>query len=218
MGGGNLEDKFGAMWKQCGHPWRPTRIQAFKWIKDLTKGITFLHNCHIPIVHRDLKPANLLLTDEDHLKVADFGLCKTLQKVQVDGKPYTMTGKTGTMRYMAPEVVKSEPFYDEKVDIYSMAMIFWYILHGVRPFEGVQPNLVAELTSCRGIRPSLEGLYWPEMANMISRMWSDKPSDRPSSKAILDELNSMCVEDLNGSGSASEHKCSSKGCVPCAIM
>lgn len=69
MGGGNLEDRFNVMRKQTGHPWRPARVNAMKWIKDLARAITFLHNCHVPIVHRDLKPANLLLTDEDHLKV-----------------------------------------------------------------------------------------------------------------------------------------------------
>lgn len=69
-----------------------------------------------------------------------------------------MTGKTGTMRYMAPEVVRSEPHYDEKVDIYSMAMIFWYICHGVRPFEGVQPALVAGEDCLVLVRVCLLGL------------------------------------------------------------
>lgn len=107
-----------------------------------------------------------------------------------------MTGKTGTMRYMAPEVVKSEPHYNEKVDIYSMAMIIWFICHGVRPFEGVQPELVADLTSSRGMRPSLEGLNWPEMADIISLMWADSPAARPDSRTILENLNRMCVDDF----------------------
>mmetsp|Transcript_9277 Transcript_9277/g.23168 ORF Transcript_9277/g.23168 Transcript_9277/m.23168 type:complete len:439 (-) Transcript_9277:250-1566(-) len=191
MAGGSLEDRFKERWRTLGCAWRPPRPQAMKWIKDLTRAITFLHNCHTPIVHRDLKPANLLLTDEDHLKVADFGLCKTLLKVQEDGTTYQMTGKTGTMRYMAPEVVRSEPYYDEKVDIYSMGMIFWYICHGVRPFEGVQPDLVAELTSQRALRPQMESLRWPELGELIERMWAEKASERPSAASILEQLNRM---------------------------
>ena len=54
-----------------------------------------------------------------------------------------------------------------QVDIYSMAMIFWFICHGVRPFEGVQPELVADLTSKRGVRPSMEALNWPELSPLI---------------------------------------------------
>ena len=41
----------------------------------------------------------------------------------------------------------------EQVDIYSMAMIFWYIYTGVRPFDNIGPDLIAELTSIRGARP-----------------------------------------------------------------
>jgi len=226
MAGGNLEDRYSVMWKHLGHPWRPSRIQATKWIKDLTRAMVFLHNCHTPIVHRDLKPANLLLTDEDQLKVADFGLCKTLLKVQQDGAPYTMTGKTGTMRYMAPEVVRSEPHYDEKVDIYSMAMIFWFICHGQRPFEGVQPELVADLTSARGMRPSMEALNWPELAPLIDCMWGDKPADRPSSADILEELGKLGIASdghaAGGKGRGipalkdSEIRCSLK--CTCSVM
>mmetsp|Transcript_4458 Transcript_4458/g.10696 ORF Transcript_4458/g.10696 Transcript_4458/m.10696 type:complete len:481 (+) Transcript_4458:241-1683(+) len=231
MAGGNLEDRFSIMWKHLGHPWRPSRIQAAKWIKDLTRAMVFLHNCHTPIVHRDLKPANLLLTDEDQLKVADFGLCKTLLKVQEDGTPYTMTGKTGTMRYMAPEVVRSEPHYNEKVDIYSMAMIFWFICHGQRPFEGVQPELVADLTSSRGMRPSMEALNWPELAPLVDRMWGENPKDRPSSAEILEELGKfgkmvpdgkshpLMPKSLNSISSAFKDKairCSIK--CTCAVM
>jgi len=194
MAGGSLEDRFKIMCKDGkGQPahWAPPVKLAVRWIMDLSRAVCFLHNCTTPIIHRDLKPANLLLTEEDHLKVSDFGLCKTLQKVNEDGTPYQMTGNTGTRRYMAPEVVLCNPKYDEKVDIYSMAMIFWYIFMGVRPFEGVQPDLVAELTSQRGMRPPLEGLGWPAMESLIEKMWAGASADRPSASQILNDLGTM---------------------------
>lgn len=196
MAGGSLEDRFQAMTKDPrGNPvaWAPPVTLAVRWIMDLSRAVCFLHNCTTPIIHRDLKPANLLLTEEDHLKVSDFGLCKTLQKVNEDGTPYQMTGNTGTRRYMAPEVVQCNPKYDEKVDIYSMAMIFWYIFTGTRPFEGVQPDLVAELTSRRGMRPPTEGLGWPAMEALIQRMWAQEAKDRPAAADILKELGTLQV-------------------------
>ena len=55
------------------------------------------------VIHRDLKPGNLLLTVEGHLKVADFGLSKIFEGAHMG--QYQMTGVTGTLRYMAPEVI-----------------------------------------------------------------------------------------------------------------
>ena len=81
---------------------------------ELSRAVSFLHNCSAPIIHRDLKPANLLLTASGRLKVCDFGLSRVKE---VGFKPggYRMTGKTGSLRYMAPEVFKLDPKYDEKV-------------------------------------------------------------------------------------------------------
>ena len=56
------------------------------------------------VIHRDLKPGNLLLTVEGHLKVADFGLSKIFEGAHMG--QYQMTGVTGTLRYMAPEVIE----------------------------------------------------------------------------------------------------------------
>lgn len=51
---------------------------------------------------------------------------------------YKMTGETGSYRYMAPEVFRHES-YNEKVDIYAFAMIFYQLLEGVPPFVDFDP-------------------------------------------------------------------------------
>ena len=83
-------------------------------------AIAFLHGCRPPVIHRDIKPGNLLLTAEGHLKVSDFGLSKIFEGAQLGA--YQMTGVTGTLRYMAPEVMRSED-YTEKVDVYSFSFV-----------------------------------------------------------------------------------------------
>jgi len=83
-------------------------------------AISFLHGCRPPVIHRDIKPGNLLLTAEGHLKVSDFGLSKIFEGAQLGA--YQMTGVTGTLRYMAPEVMRSE-HYTEKVDVYSFSFV-----------------------------------------------------------------------------------------------
>jgi len=191
MENGSLEDRFDLMRKKLGKPWRPPRHQIHKWMTDLARAVCFLHSCTVPIMHRDLKPSNLLLSEHDHLKVSDFGLCKTLAKVKEDGTPYIMTGCTGTKRYMAPEVVLSKPDYDLKVDVYSMAMIYWYIAKGERPFEQVEPQLISVLASTRGLRPDVKAIRWAPVEGLVEQMWAEDPTCRPTCSEILVTLKGL---------------------------
>lgn len=181
MAGGSLEEYFELKLKKGDKNLRPLRNQAYRWVLDLTRAVAFLHQCSSPIIHRDLKPANLLLTADLKLKVSDFGLCKTLKKARQDHVSYQMTGNTGTRRYMAPEVVLSDPNYNEKVDIYSMAMNFWYIFKGQRPFDSTDPRLIATLASTRGLRPDAQAIGWVPLEGLVEQMWSHDRELRPSS-------------------------------------
>lgn len=99
-------------------------------LKDISKGLAYLHNrkpqC---IIHRDLKPSNVLLTTSFKAKIADFGI-SCLQNRSTEY--YTMTGETGTYRYMAPEVMKHDD-YNCKVDIWSFGMISYHMFVNI-PF------------------------------------------------------------------------------------
>jgi len=195
MAGGSLEDRYNKRRHELGFAWRPPLLKAYMWMMDLARAVCFLHSCTNPIIHRDLKPANLLLTDDDRLKVSDFGLCKTLQKVKDDGTPYTMTGCTGTKRYMAPEVVLSRPNYDEKVDVYSMAMIFYYMVVGERPFEHTDPELISVLAATRGLRPEAAKMRWPDMKELVEMMWEEEPEKRPTAWQLVQKLGPLKPPD-----------------------
>eukprot|EP00468_Gymnochlora_sp_CCMP2014_P007542 CAMPEP_0167761314 /NCGR_PEP_ID=MMETSP0110_2-20121227/12098_1 /TAXON_ID=629695 /ORGANISM="Gymnochlora sp., Strain CCMP2014" /LENGTH=302 /DNA_ID=CAMNT_0007647973 /DNA_START=35 /DNA_END=940 /DNA_ORIENTATION=+ len=82
---------------------------------DIGRALCFLHSCKPRILHRDLKPPNVLFDNHGVAKIADFGLSKF---VGDSLKPYRMTAKTGTVRYMAPEVLLGKK-YDISVDVYS---------------------------------------------------------------------------------------------------
>mmetsp|Transcript_45644 Transcript_45644/g.93373 ORF Transcript_45644/g.93373 Transcript_45644/m.93373 type:complete len:420 (-) Transcript_45644:128-1387(-) len=219
MAGGSLEDRFSFKRAELGHPWKPPLALAFSWMMDLSRAVCFLHSCTCPVMHRDLKPANLLLTDDNRLKVSDFGLCKTLQRVKEDGTPYTMTGCTGTKRYMAPEVVLSNPNYNEKVDVYSMAMIFYYIILGERPFEATDPELISVLAATRGLRPDAARLRWPQLEGLVERMWAEDPEQRPSGKDIVDFLAPLKPSKKSSNSFDCNISCQvSTQCCRCSIM
>ena len=216
MSGGSLEARYNLMRGKLGKPWQPPRQQVHRWMMDLTRAVCFLHSCSNPIMHRDLKPSNLLLSEHDHLKVSDFGLCKTLKKVKEDGSPYSMTGCTGTKRYMAPEVVLSRPDYDLKVDVYSMAMIFWYMCKGERPFEYVEPQLISVLASTRGLRPDSRAVRWGPIEHLIEQMWEEDPAKRPEATEILVTLKGVAVEPDAASAVGGWTECSLQ--CQCAVM
>nr|GMD72430.1 serine/threonine-protein kinase HT1-like [Ipomoea batatas] len=86
---------------------------------DLSRGLSYLHSKKI--VHRDVKAENMLLDTDRTLKIADFGVARVEAQ-----NPKDMTGETGTLGYMAPEVLDGKP-YNRKCDVYSFGICLWEI-------------------------------------------------------------------------------------------
>ena len=86
------------------------------------------------IIHRDIKPQNIFISEAGEYKLGDFGIAKTTER--------TTTGtKTGTYRFMAPEVYNSRP-YGAAVDIYSLGLVLYWLLNERRtPFLPLPPTV-----------------------------------------------------------------------------
>ncbi len=90
------------------------------------------------IIHRDIKPSNLMITKNGVVKVADFGLAKSLEAT----KKLTRTDVyMGTVNYTSPEQGEGNPV-DHRTDIYSLGIVLYQLLTNKVPFEGETPSSV----------------------------------------------------------------------------
>jgi serine/threonine protein kinase len=135
-----------------------------------------------------LKPANLLIDHSGVLKISDFGLSKVRPKPEVGEKEtYTMTGETGSYRFMAPEVYRHEE-YDETVDVYSFSMIFFYLLIGRPPWPNLPGLEAVRKAALEGDRPNIPRDVDARLQSLLKDTWDDNPKMRPSFSQISRRL------------------------------
>ncbi len=85
------------------------------------------------IIHRDIKPSNIFITKEGDIKIMDFGIAKIVEE---GAGVLTQTGtQMGTPVYMSPEQVNDSKNIDRLSDIYSLGVVFWYMLTGKPPYD-----------------------------------------------------------------------------------
>ncbi|CAM0943214.1 unnamed protein product [Alopecurus aequalis] len=104
-------------------------------ILDIAKGLCYLHeDCRRKIAHLDIKPQNILLDENFNAKVADFGLCKLINRDQSK----VVTVMRGTPGYLAPEWLTS--CITEKVDVYSFGVVIMEVVCGRKNIDNSQPE------------------------------------------------------------------------------
>ena len=128
------------------------------------------------IIHRDIKPSNIVITKEGVVKIADFGLAKSLESTN----KLTRTDVfMGTVNYTAPEQGEGEQI-DHRADIYSLGIVFYHLLTKRVPFKATSPSAVIyqhihkRPTPPREVNPKIS----PEIEKVVLKAIAKKPEDR----------------------------------------
>lgn len=146
------------------------------WIKDKTREIVqalgYLHS--MQIAHRDIKPENILFDAEEHAKLADFGLSRTLKApdhLTVVGTPY----------YLAPEMISGK--YSPLCDMWSLGVVLYFALVGKLPFQG--HDFTALFSQIRSHTVTYWGSCSEEAVSFLRGLLVRSPSDRMTAEAAL---------------------------------
>lgn len=150
-------------------------------IRDISSALKYLHAGGI--VHRDLKPENLLYLSnsaESLIKITDFGLAKYRNTAE------TMTTACGTPGYVAPEVLKNEP-YDKAVDMWSLGVILYILLCGFPPFyHESTAQLYKQIKKGEYDFPDP---YWTDISaeakNLVTCLLTVNPKKRITAEGVL---------------------------------
>ncbi len=136
------------------------------------------------MIHRDIKPENLVVGADDDVHIMDFGL---LRKAD-DLAQITARGEfVGTVRYASPEHMRGERV-DARGDLYSLGVVLYEMLAGVRPHDGRDTMRLARAVAygspvkpLKEVAPDVPA----EVAALVHQMLALRPDERPASAAVV---------------------------------
>jgi serine/threonine protein kinase len=177
-------------WLRGGH--KITPMQLLRIVKQTASALAVAHEAKL--IHRDVKPSNIWLeAPHGHVKLMDFGLCRSLDEIVKLTVPGVVVG---TPMYVAPECVEGEA--DERSDLYSLGVVMYEALTGVQPFAG--PTLTATVAKIANKVPdpprasNLE--IPPALDDLVMQLLEKEAAKRPATAQELGEQIRQISNDL----------------------
>lgn len=163
--------------------------KALNLLLQLLEGIIYMHSNKI--MHRDMKPENIIFENKNNLKlqIVDLGFATYFHEYQ------SLFTRCGTPGYIAPEILKNKT-YDQKVDIFSLGVIFYIILTARMPFSGKDCNEIIKKNRTGKVNYNFDHLgiqVSEETQDLLKKMLAADPNERISAHEALGHV---CFEKM----------------------
>lgn len=163
--------------------------QAWDMMLDVARGLKALHSMNPPIIHQDIKPDNIMIGNNGHYLISDFGVSAHLHSTLRRSMSESLS-TAGTRAYMASERFSKRNAPIMASDIWSLGSSIYEMLTGDVPFGndgGLLQKSGAEI-------PELIGDYSEDLRMLIEKCLAATPWDRPTAE----QLEQLCLEHIDG--------------------
>ena len=163
------------------------------WMIQLAEAVKYIHSQNI--VHKDIRSSNCLVTEDNVLKLCEFGRAKPEGTLSRTSTTTATCNEEGAYAWKAPEVLENKKsMISFFADIYSMAIFFWELISEEVPFEGMVRGAVVKAVVMQNARPRIEEFWSDKITDLLTQGWAPTRTDRPKAGDILQLLSNISVD------------------------
>ncbi|XP_042313507.1 vascular endothelial growth factor receptor 1 isoform X1 [Sceloporus undulatus] len=177
------------------YKWPLTMEDLMSYSFQVARGMEFLSSQKC--IHRDLAARNVLLSENNVVKICDFGLARDIYK----NPDYVRKGDARLpLKWMAPESI-FDKIYSTKSDVWSYGVLLWEIFSlGASPYPGVQIDEDFFSKLKEGIRMKAPDFATPEMYQIMLDCWQGDPNERPQFLQLVERLGDLLQANVQQDG------------------
>eukprot|EP00928_Gymnodinium_smaydae_P051532 TRINITY_DN3509_c0_g1_i12.p1 TRINITY_DN3509_c0_g1~~TRINITY_DN3509_c0_g1_i12.p1 ORF type:complete len:587 (+),score=99.05 TRINITY_DN3509_c0_g1_i12:38-1798(+) len=152
---------------------------ALQITQDVLKGLIHLHSCGI--IHRDVKPPNVLRADDGRAVLIDFGLAVHASEEAKRRK------RCGTPGFIAPEILRTNPWCEQKSDVFSCGVVLYFALSGSEPFRSRDADSTVLKNAAAKVKYPVDKFAQVRAESMVilKKFLRVSPGRRPDSRRAL---------------------------------
>jgi serine/threonine protein kinase len=155
-------------------PFAPSLVKYL--MSQLVAAVAYCHSKGI--VHRDIKLENIMVSPKYRIKLVDFGLC------HISAGDRLLDTFVGSLDYAAPEILMRELYRGDKVDVFSLGVVFFILTFGQLPFKKSRPQQVKNGQVCEPLFPNPSDVNYQSVnanqLHLIRSMLQNEPNERPT--------------------------------------